>query len=152
MAIINEPPFDRFPAFRNITKQLYIDHNTILTRKFNEYYSPLNSRLHIQLFDSYSFISNIMENYTNYDFENLDNCWDTMTYSTVQIVCQNITKRMFSDEYHFTSKMQNFIAEEFYHLIAKGLNPETTNVTIIILCSNQFLSKKHAAHLRLFKV
>jgi thermolabile hemolysin len=162
-AIINEPPFDRFPAFRNksetnATKQLYVDHNTILATQFNENYSPSTSRLHIRLFDSYSFISNIMENYTNYGFENLDSCWDTITNSTVQVLCQNITKRMFCDEYHFTSQMQSFIAEEFYHVMTEGLNstlyPETTSAPssitskiainlgfIIIVLINTFLLK-----------
>ncbi len=155
LAIINEPPFDRFPAFRNknetnATKQLYIDHNLSLTRKFNENYSPSMTNLNIRLFDSYSFISNIMENYTNYGFENLDSCWDTITNSTVQVLCQNITKRMFCDEYHFTSYMQNFIAQEFYRVMAIGMNSPTTpssvtgivsiNLTLFILILiNHFL-------------
>jgi phospholipase/lecithinase/hemolysin len=126
LVLINEPPFDRFPAFRdkndtNATKQLYIDHNTILLTKFNENYSPSNTRLNIQLFNSYSFISNVIDNYTNYGFENLESCWDTITDSTVQVVCQNITKRMFCDEYHLSSQMQSFLAQEFYRVMAAGM-------------------------------
>ena len=127
LVIINEPPFDRFPAFRdrnetNVTKNLYIDHNAVLARKFNENYLSLNDSLHIQLFDSYSLISNIMDNYTNYGLENLDSCWDTTTSSTVQVRCRNIRQRMFCDEYHLTSHMQSFIAEELYHSMVKELS------------------------------
>jgi hypothetical protein len=32
-----------------------------------------------------------MDNYTTYGFENLDNCWDTESNSTVVIKCENIT-------------------------------------------------------------
>ena len=138
LVIINEPPFDRFPAFRNktetnATKQLYIDHNTILARQFSKNYSPSMAGRNIQLFDSYSVISNIMENYTKYGFENLNSCWDTAMGSSVQVTCLNITKRMFCDEYHFTSQMQSFIAEELYYSMAKQLNsmpnPQTTSTT-----------------------
>ncbi|CAF0907411.1 unnamed protein product [Adineta steineri] len=122
LVIINEPPFDRFPAFRNKnetnqTKELYLNHNNILNKNFNENYSSSNTKVNIRLFDSYSFIVNIMNNYRNYDFENLDNCWDTITNSTIQIRCENIRKRMFCDEYHFTSQMQNLIAQEFYRVM-----------------------------------
>jgi phospholipase/lecithinase/hemolysin len=158
LAIINEPPFDRFPAFRNknktnTTKQLYIDHNIILATKFNENYSSSTSGLNIRLIDSYSFISNIIENYTNYGFENLDSCWDTMTNSTVQIVCQNITKRMFCDEYHLTTQMQTFIAQEFYRVMTIGVNSTlyppssvTDKISInwilfIVILINSFLLK-----------
>lgn len=153
LVIINEPPFDRFPAFRNksdtnATKQLYINHNTILAKKFNENFSPPTAERNIQLFDSYSVISNIMENYAKYDFENLNNCWDTTVGSTVQVICPNITKRMFCDEYHFTSHMQSFIAEELYYSMTKHLNsPSIANtITInlglfLVLFINDFLLK-----------
>jgi phospholipase/lecithinase/hemolysin len=134
LVIINEPPFDRYPAFRdknetNTTKYLYIDHNTILSNKFNENYAPLKTRLNIRLFDSYSFISSIIDDYKNYGFENLDSCWDTTLGSTMQVLCEDITKHMFCDEYHFTSRMQKMVAEEFYRFMSTEQNvtyPKTT--------------------------
>ncbi|CAF1530740.1 unnamed protein product [Rotaria magnacalcarata] len=132
LVIINEPPFDRFPAFRNknttnVMKYLYLEHNKILSEKINETYLSLNSRLSIRLFDSHTFISMIMNDYRKYGFENLDNCWDTETKSVVVINCQDITKRIFTDEYHLTSAMQTLLAKEFYmtltgsSLISKGI-------------------------------
>ena len=120
--IINEPPFDRFPAFRYqinrpSIQQLYIDHNRILNERFHEKYSNNFTRLNVHLFDSYSFISKIMDQYKNYGFENLNSCWDTQTSSTVLIQCDHIDQRMFSDEYHFTSKMQTMIALELYQFL-----------------------------------
>ncbi|CAF0949712.1 unnamed protein product [Rotaria sordida] len=127
LVLITEPPFHRFPAFRNknetnTTKYLYIEHNQILNMKLNEYYSSLKTQLNIQLFDSYSFISMMIDNYTQFGFENLDSCWDTISGSTVQVLCQNITKRIFCDEYHLTSKMQAIVAEEFYRFLTEKSN------------------------------
>jgi phospholipase/lecithinase/hemolysin len=133
LAIINEPPFDQFPAFRgksgtNATKQRYIDHNRDLATKFNQTYLSSSTRLNIRLLDSYSFISNVFANYMNYGFENLDSCWDTINNSTVQVLCQNITKRVFCDEYHFTSRMQGMVADEFYRILTVGQN-STSNIS-----------------------
>ncbi|UJR19546.1 hypothetical protein I4U23_022676 [Adineta vaga] len=154
LIIINEPPFDRFPAFRdktetNLTKQLYLDHNEILLKRFSDNFSPSKTKFNIQLFDSYSFIMKIMDNYTNYGFENLDSCWDSITNSTIQIRCQDLKKRMFCDEYHFTSQMQTLVAQEFYRLLTIGSN-STTNTTkkisinltlFIFLCITNFFFK-----------
>ncbi|CAF2616667.1 unnamed protein product [Rotaria sp. Silwood2] len=128
LVVINEPPFDRFPEFRNknttnTTKYLYIQHNEILSEKLNEIYLSFYSRLRIRLFDSYKFISKIMNNYAHYGFENLDNCWDTESISTVIIKCENITKRIFTDEYHLTSAMQTLLAKEFYSTLAGSNSP-----------------------------
>jgi phospholipase/lecithinase/hemolysin len=145
LVIINEPPFDRFPPFRgknntNSTRQLYIDHNRNLAAIFNQTYLSLQTRLNIRLIDSHSFVSNILANYITYGFENLDSCWDTITQSTVQILCQNITKRVFCDEYHFTSRMQELVADEFYRVMAVGQNSSliiSSNLTFlftVIIC------------------
>ncbi|CAF1304182.1 unnamed protein product [Rotaria sp. Silwood1] len=143
LVVINEPPFDRFPAFRNknttnTTKYLYLQHNEILFEKINEIYLSLNSRLHIHLFDSYTFISKIINNYANYRFENLDNCWDTESNSTVIIKCQNITKRIFTDEYHLTSAMQILIAKEFYFTLA-GSNSTSKGISFISMNFHLFI-------------
>jgi phospholipase/lecithinase/hemolysin len=135
LVVINEPPYDRYPQFRNksttnTTKYLYIQHNGILTAKINETYYALNTRLNIQLFDSYTLISKILDNYTTYGFENLDNCWDTISNSTVVIKCTNITKRIFTDEYHLTSAMQLLIAKEFYSAFRTS-NSSSTRTTLI---------------------
>ncbi|CAF3163209.1 unnamed protein product, partial [Rotaria sp. Silwood2] len=134
LVLISEPPFDRFPAFRNknqtnTTKYLYIEHNQILTMKLHEYNSSLKTSLNIRLFDSYSFISMIIDNYAQSGFENLDSCWDTISGSTVQILCQNITKQIFCDEYHLTSKMQAMLAKEFYHFLTEKPNGTYTTTT-----------------------
>jgi phospholipase/lecithinase/hemolysin len=127
LVIINAPPYDRFPLFRNksttnTTRDLYIQHNGILTANISNIYSSSNTRLNIDLFDSYTSISKIMNNYTAYGFENLDNCWDTMSNSTVLRNCANITKRMFIDESHFTSAMQMLIAKELYFTLGGSIS------------------------------
>ena len=118
LVVINEPPYDRHPAFRdqpdtNATRNLYLDHNRVLNSKFKENFASTN----IRLFDSHSFISKIMDHPLNYGFENLESCWKTFSGSSVQVLCSDISKRMFCDEVHFTSKMQSMIAEEFYRLL-----------------------------------
>ena len=118
LILINEPPYDRYPGLRakpetNATRHLYLDHNRMLTLKFNDQFTSPN----IRLFDSYSFISKIMDDHLAYGFENLDSCWDTASHPSVQVLCNDISKRMFCDEVHFTGKMQTMLAEEFHRLI-----------------------------------
>lgn len=152
LVVINQPPFDRFPGFRNPnttnqTKSLLLKHNKILDEKINQTYLSLNSRLYIRSFDSYTFISNIMNDYNNYGFENLDNCWDTKTNFTIIINCKNITKRIFTDEYHLTSTFQNLFAKQFYTTLAqlnttsKGISFISTNyyLLLLIVCINSLL-------------
>ncbi len=131
LVIINEPPFDRFPAYRNettnTTKILYQMHNQILAEKLNETYFSLHTRLNIHLLDIYTFISTILDNYTAYGFENLDNCWDTESSSTVIIKCQNITQRLFADELHPTSALHTLIAKEFYLSLEGGGGSNSTS-------------------------
>lgn len=135
--IINEPPFDRFPGFRNksetnATKYLYLDHNKILSEKFSQNYSSSTTKLNVRLFDSYTFISNIMDNYENYGFENLNSCWDSINNSTIQTLCSNATQRMFCDEYHLTSHMQSLVAEELNRfLLIQSTNISSSTSTSI---------------------
>ncbi|CAF1338471.1 unnamed protein product [Rotaria sordida] len=143
LVIINEPPFDRYPGFRNknttnTTKYLYIQHNEILSQRINEIYLSNYSRLRIRLFDSYTFISKILDNYINYGFENLDNCWDTQSDSLVIIRCQNITKKIFTDEYHLTSVMQTLLAKEFYFKLA-GSNSTSKGISFISMNFHLFI-------------
>lgn len=118
--VFNESPYDRFPEFRNTTminatKALYLKHNEILAQKMNDIFLSSNTRLNIRLFDSCGAISRILNNYASYGFENLDSCWDTKSQTTVIVRCENITKRVFADEYHLTSAAQTLLAKELYN-------------------------------------
>jgi phospholipase/lecithinase/hemolysin len=142
LVLFNEPPFDRFPAYRNqtttnMTKYLYITHNEILAEQLNETYFSLYTRLNIQLFDMYTFTSMIMNNYTAYGFENLDNCWDTESSSTVIVQCTNTTKRMFADEFHLTSAMHMLVAKELYSSLG-GTGSTSTGTNLISKNLNLF--------------
>ena len=124
--VFNESPYDRFPEFRNTTminatKALYLKHNEILAKKMNDIYLSSNTRLDIRLFDSCAVISRILNNYLSYGFENLDSCWDTKSQTTVIVRCENITQRVFADEYHLTSTAQVLFANELYNDLM-GLN------------------------------
>ncbi len=134
LVIINQPPFDRFPAYRsdttNTSKILFQMHNQILAEKLNETYFSLHTRLNIHLLDIYTFISKIMDNYTAYGFENLDNCWDTESSSTVIIKCQNISRRLFADELHPTSALHTLIAKQFYSELG-GERANSTSTRLI---------------------
>ena len=138
LVLFNQSPYERYPEFRdrtttNMTKGLCLKHNEILAEKMDEMYFSLNTRLDIHLFDSYTVISNILNNYMVYGFENLDHCWDTESFSTVIIKCNNTSRRLFTDEYHLTTTMQLFIAKELYGFLA-GLN--TTSFAVRTLPMN----------------
>ena len=126
VVVFNEPPYDRFPRFRNtavtnITRALYLKHNEVLTEKMNEIYLASNTRLDIRLFDSCTVISRMLNRFLSYGFENLDPCWDTTSQSSVIIQCENIARRVFSDNEHLTSAAQALLAKEFYGNLM-GLN------------------------------
>lgn len=142
--IINELPWDRFPHFRNgntanLTKYLAIGHNLLLAKQMNDTYFSSNTRLNIHLFDSYTFVSKVLDNYTAYGFENLDNCWDTDSNSTVIIKCSNTTKRIFIDEYHFTSAMHRLLAKELYSTLDQSNSTSTGLSLISIQLSSLFI-------------
>ena len=124
LILINEPPFDRFPQYQgkndtNATQQLFINHNVLLAAKIKEKYPASNTSLNIRLFDSHSFVLKVMENYSSsYGFENLASCWDSISGSKIRVLCPDITRQMFCDEYHFSSKMQTLIAEELYRFLS----------------------------------
>ena len=89
----------------------------------NESYFSSNTRLKIRLFDTYSLISNILTNYLSYGFENLDYCWDIdSSSSTVVVRCTNLSRHVFTDQSHFTSAMQMFIAKEFFTYLSASQN------------------------------
>jgi thermolabile hemolysin len=143
LILINEPPFDRFPQYQgknntNVTQQLFINHNALLAAKIKEKYPASTKSGNIRLFDSHSFVLKVIQNYTSYGFENLASCWDTITGSKIQVLCPDITKRMFCDEYHFTSKMQTLIAEELHRFLTFDSSDATrtafaqTSVSLII--------------------
>ena len=145
LILINEPPFDRFPQYQgkndtNAIQQLFINHNVLLAATIKEKYPASNTSLNIRLFDSHSFVLKVMENYSSYGFENLASCWDSISASKIRVLCPDITKRMFCDEYHFSSKMQTLIAEEFYRFLSFESSVATrtafapTSVSLIIFC------------------
>lgn len=143
LVIMNQLPFDRSPAYKsettNATKILYQMHNQILSQKMNETYSLLNAtQVNIRLFDVYKLISKIMDNYTAYGFENLDNCWDTESSTTVIINCKDITKRLFADEFHPTSALHAFIARELY-LTLGGTISTSKGINLIFVRQNLLL-------------
>ncbi|UJR11006.1 hypothetical protein I4U23_015190 [Adineta vaga] len=134
LLIFNQPPFDRFPPYQsettNETKLLYLQHNEILANKLNHTYFTLHSRLNIRLFDCYTFMSKIINDYKLYGFENLDKCWDTESSSTVLIQCNDIKKRIFADEFHLTTAMQTLIAKQVY-LVLGGSNVSSLGLKLI---------------------
>ncbi|CAF1639659.1 unnamed protein product, partial [Adineta ricciae] len=114
----------------NSTKLIYIQHNEILANKINETYLSIPTRLNIRLFDCYTFMSKILNDYLAYGFESLDNCWDTESGPTVIVNCKDITKRIFADEFHLTSTLQSLIAKQVYLVLGgSSLSSMSTRLT-----------------------
>lgn len=129
LLVLNQPPWDRFPPYQKdltgATKATYLQHNEYLARSIEQTRSILQPGVRLWLFDCYSLMSKVMDHHSAYGFENLENCWDTESSSSVIIRCTDITKRIFADEYHLTSAMQTLIAKEIYLLLA-GSNSAST--------------------------
>ena len=144
LLVMNQFPYDRFPRFRNrtttnVTKALYAKHNELLAEKMNENYLSSNTRLRIRLFDSHALVSNILNNYMAYGFDNLDPCWNTETGTSVIVQCDNVSRRVFTDEYHLSSSMHALLAREVYAVLgefnatATALRTMSPNVYLVVL-------------------
>ena len=144
LLVMNQFPYDRFPKYRNrtttnATKALYAKHNELLAEKMNENYLSSNTRLRIRLFDSYALVTNILNNYMAYGFENLDPCWNTESGASVIVQCENISRRVFTDEYHLSSAVHALMARQVYSALgefnatARGVRTMTPNLCLVVL-------------------
>ncbi|CAF1328330.1 unnamed protein product [Rotaria magnacalcarata] len=112
--IVNQPSFQSYPAIvgSNISpylNQLTLAHNSNLSNVIQSL--QLNfSNVSLELFDVYSLLTNILMNSSTYGINSTKNCWDTSNHTCIQM-CSSPDTYIFIDEYHFTTRVHQRIAD-----------------------------------------
>ncbi|CAF2127165.1 unnamed protein product [Rotaria magnacalcarata] len=89
--------------------QLTLAHNSNLSNVIQSL--QLNfSNVSLELFDVYSLLTNILMNSSTYGINSTKNCWDTSNHTCIQM-CSSPDTYIFIDEYHFTTRVHQRIAD-----------------------------------------
>lgn len=140
--LINQSPLQAYPAIasRNISQFLNgttILHNYLLSNQVNSLQSQ-NSQRSFYLYNVYALINNILNNQSAYGVNSTTNCWYTLNGTIVQL-CSNPGSYLFIDEYHFTTRIHQYIADDLSKLLGKshGLILTTLPIYLYILFTLQ---------------
>ncbi|CAF0840001.1 unnamed protein product [Didymodactylos carnosus] len=148
--IANQPPSQYYPyyAVSSIRSQnlslVSTEHNRVL-KLLIEQYQKNNRQISIILFDVHEIVSKIIVNKEKYTFTSLDKCWDSITNSTTTLIlCNDTSKHIFIDEYHFTTKMHSLIAQGIFDQVHMLFNSSPTKyclnslthieIVLLVLC------------------
>ncbi|CAF3456488.1 unnamed protein product, partial [Rotaria sp. Silwood2] len=124
--IINLPPFEAYPATAvcnapALLKKLTLDHNSNLLNSVRLLQAN-HSKISFEIFDLYSLISNILMNITAYGINSTNKCWDTPHYTVVPL-CSTPDTYLFIDQFHFTTRVHQFIPDALRKLLIKWKGP-----------------------------
>jgi len=119
--IVNQPPFQAYPALfpdnmSDYFNTLTLVHNSNLSNSIEILQSNF-SNLSFYLFDVYSLITNILNNSLSYGINDTNNCWYTLN-GTIIPLCTDPSTYLFIDEYHFTTRVHQFIADQVQKLFS----------------------------------
>ncbi|CAF3908135.1 unnamed protein product [Rotaria sp. Silwood1] len=121
--IVNLPPFEAYPAtfrlsIRYYLKKLTLEHNRKLSISIRllQWIFP---DISFTLFDIYSLISNILMNKAAYGINSTNKCWDISNYTLVEL-CATPDTYIYIDQYHFTTRIHQLIADNAHKLLVKS--------------------------------
>jgi phospholipase/lecithinase/hemolysin len=118
--IVNEPPLQAYPALFALNNSQGLGvltnlHNNVLSSSIQTLQSNFSS-ISFQIVDVYSLITNILTNSSAYAINNINNCWTTLNNTIIQS-CSTPNTYLFIDEYHFTTRVHQFIAGKARQLL-----------------------------------
>ncbi|CAF3966790.1 unnamed protein product [Rotaria sordida] len=118
--VVNQSPIQAYPAAQALNipdylKTLTFDHNNNLSNSIQLLQSNY-SNITFKLFDVYSLISNILMNTSTYGINSTTNCWSTSNYIVVH-ECSTPDTYLFIDEFHFTTRIHQLIADNARKLL-----------------------------------
>ncbi len=131
--IVNQPPLEAYPAVatENISdylNTLTLQHNNDLSNSIQTLRSNF-SNLSLYLFDVYSLITNILTNNSAYGINSTKNCWYTLNGSIIPL-CTTPETYLFIDEYHFTTRIHQIIADNARKLFPMSKGTRKTSYSI----------------------
>ena len=118
--IVNQSPFQLYPAVSSYNNsdffpKLTLEHNGNLSQSIDTLRMKYPA-ISFFLLDAYALIQDIQVNPIAYGVTNLTNCWSTSSGTIIQI-CSNSSNFLFIDEYHFTSRVHQLIADRARNLL-----------------------------------
>lgn len=140
--IMNQPPFHRQPVpipsiYTNFLSTLVTNHNQNLSESIR-FFEKNNSNVTFHLVDIYSLINRILDNLLTYGINNTNICWTTSTTSGITQLYNNTDNSMFIDQYHYTTRVHRFIAEEIRPMISSNRQTIVRCSTILFVISVGF--------------
>ncbi|CAF5137541.1 unnamed protein product, partial [Rotaria sp. Silwood1] len=118
--IVNLPPLEAYPAtfrlnIRYYLKKLTLKHNRKLSISIRllQWIFP---DISFTLFDIYSLISNILMNKAAYGINSTNKCWNISNYTVVEL-CSTPNTYLYIDQYHFTTRIHQLIADNAHKLL-----------------------------------
>ncbi|UJR13476.1 hypothetical protein I4U23_000490 [Adineta vaga] len=117
--IFNEPPFEVYPYVMMLNMSIYMKaltlaHNNNLSNIIQSTYRNITCHF----YDTHSLITNILNNPLKYGINSTKNCcWNTLS-GIVNISCTTTDTYLFIDEYHFTTRIHQFIADNVRQLFS----------------------------------
>ncbi|CAF0918859.1 unnamed protein product [Adineta ricciae] len=119
--IFNQPPLQAISFGTNLNLSSYLStlilaHNNNLSTTIQSYRSNYSNRV-FHLYDLYSLVVNILNKTSTYGINSTTNCWNIST-GVINGTCSTPESYLFIDEYHFTTRIHQFIADDVRQLFA----------------------------------
>jgi outer membrane lipase/esterase len=136
--ILNQTPLQTFPAAAayNLTAYLTtltLTHNSNLSNSIQVLQSNFPN-ISLQLFDVASLITNISTNPSTYGLSSIQNCWNTLN-GTIVVSCTTPDTYLFIDEYHFTTRVHQLIANNVRALLSTSNGNAKSPYSILLVLS-----------------
>jgi phospholipase/lecithinase/hemolysin len=126
--VMNQPPVNKQPLLvaANLSEAygpLVAAHNTRLARAINTSSTSNSSGgVSVRLVDLHRLIDAVLGNLSVYGMNSSGRCWDTSNGTVVQL-CTTPDTYLFIDDYHFTSRAHQLIAEHVRSLLVGSHAP-----------------------------
>ncbi|CAF1360179.1 unnamed protein product [Adineta steineri] len=120
--IFNQPPIQSFPYFSVLNQtatfsMLTIQANTNLQTSIDAIQKNYTNST-IQIFDVNTLITKVIANQSIPFTNTAGYCWDTLNLTTVAILCDNPSKYVFIDDFHFSNTTHQLIADSINSLLS----------------------------------
>ncbi|CAF0759307.1 unnamed protein product [Adineta ricciae] len=137
--ILNQPPFQEISFATNLNLSSYFSnlilaHNNNLSTTIQSYRSNYSNRV-FHLYDVYSLVVSILNKASTYGINSTKNCWNIST-GVINGTCSTPESYLFIDEYHFTTRIHQFIADDVRQLLAVSSRSGkcSQSITAIFCC------------------
>lgn len=134
--IVNQPSLAAYPFVAGSNMSSYLNlmsmvHNANLSSAIQSLQSKAPNTVFYS-FDIYTFIQNIFNNMTAYGINSTKNCWSQANGTVVQL-CSTPDTYLFLDEYHFTARVHQMIANNVQKLLATSRGTVKSPYTLLII-------------------